>query len=85
MTKLVDGMGQQLENQATVPGLLGLVVLGPATPGGNMGQVSHRFVGGDTRAIFIKHLREKLKLMDNFGTELKQNQSTIHLLKITVG
>jgi len=62
VSQLVNGMSQKLENQATVPGLLGLVVLGPATPGGNMGQVSHRFVGGDTRAIFIKHLREKTEV-----------------------
>jgi len=36
-------------------------------------------------AIFIKHLRQKFKLTENFGTELQQNQSTIQFLKILVG
>ena len=30
-----------------------------------------------TGAIFIKHLSEKLKLRETFGTELQQNQRTL--------
>jgi len=35
--------------------------------------------------IPIKHLREKLKLRENFGTELQQNQRILENLKIRVG
>ena len=38
-----------------------------------------------TGVIFIKHLRKKLKLRENFGTELQQNQRTLQILKIMVG
>ena len=30
--------------------------------------------------IFIKHLREKLKLRENFGTKLQQNQKLLQLI-----
>ena len=36
-------------------------------------------------AIFIKHLRGKLKLSKNFGTELQQNQRTLQSLVVMVG
>jgi len=42
-------------------------------------QPSYIFYPG---AIFIKHLREKLKYMENFGTELQQKQITLLILKI---
>ena len=38
-----------------------------------------------TGAIFIKHLRGKLKLRENFGTELQQNQRTLQSLVLMVG
>jgi len=36
-------------------------------------------------AVIIKHLREKLKLRENYGTDKQQNQRTLQTLKIMVG
>ena len=36
-------------------------------------------------AIFIKHLREKLKLRELFATKLQHNQKTLQIFGIEVG
>ena len=41
--------------------------------------------GGTPGAIFIKHLRGKLKLRENFGTELQHYQRTLQSLVVMVG
>jgi len=42
-------------------------------------------IGEKPGTIFMKHLRENLKLRENFGTELQQNQRTLPDLFIIVG
>jgi len=47
---------------------------------------SHATVGiSQEGAVFIKHLREKLKLLKNLGTKLQQNQKTLPILNSMVG
>jgi len=49
-----------------------------------MTSINHHGVS-TPEAICINHLREKMKLWENFGTELQQNLRTLHILKIMTG
>jgi len=47
--------------------------------------VKKQLVARVARAIFIKNLKEKLKLRENFGTEFQQNLRTLQILKVMAG